>query len=297
MEEEEGDVGAAAAAAGRRPPQPCDYCGEEEAALHCRADTARLCVACDRHVHAANALSRKHVRSPLCGGCGSRPAAAFFFGSGAGDTLSLCSDCDWACGGGGGPAATKVPVEGFTGCPSALEIAAAWGIDLAAKEPAAADDNHDDDHLISAWYGLDHPILAVDLAFRDLYVPCVATPEVAPRRPKGCGGARPPLFEQLAELAEKEAAEPLRPDLSPRTPPPCRIGGGGGHEEEDCALEPPLPYTSLLMMASSGCAGLEGGDPPTAAEEDELIWGCRGPADHSAQVLDPSPFSHVLLLS
>ncbi|OAY73448.1 Zinc finger protein CONSTANS-LIKE 14 [Ananas comosus] len=289
--EEEGDVGAAAAAAaGRRPPQPCDYCGEEEAALHCRADTARLCVACDRHVHAANALSRKHVRSPLCGGCGSRPAAAFFFGSGAGDTLSLCSDCDWACGGGGGPAATKVPVEGFTGCPSALEIAAAWGIDLAAKEPAAADDNHDDDHLISAWYGLDHPILAVDLAFRDLYVPCVATPEVAPRRPKGCGGARPPLFEQLAELAEKEAAEPLRPDLSPRTPPPCRIGGGGGggggHEEEDCALEPPLPYTSLLMMASSGCAGLEGGDPPTAAEEDELIWGCRGPADHSAQIWD-----------
>jgi hypothetical protein len=34
----------------------CDYCAEAPAALHSRADVTRLCVAYDRHVHAANAL-------------------------------------------------------------------------------------------------------------------------------------------------------------------------------------------------------------------------------------------------
>jgi hypothetical protein len=52
---------------GSRQQWTCNYC--EEAALHCRADAARLCVACDCHVHAANVLSRKHVRTPLCADC------------------------------------------------------------------------------------------------------------------------------------------------------------------------------------------------------------------------------------
>jgi hypothetical protein len=62
---------------GSRQQWSCNYC--DEAALHCRADAARLCVACDCHVHAANVLSRKHVRAsflrapespgPLCADC------------------------------------------------------------------------------------------------------------------------------------------------------------------------------------------------------------------------------------
>ncbi|KAG1363522.1 hypothetical protein COCNU_11G003490 [Cocos nucifera] len=40
---------------------PCDYCGEAAAVLYCRADAARLCLPCDRDVHAANTLARKHI--------------------------------------------------------------------------------------------------------------------------------------------------------------------------------------------------------------------------------------------
>uniref|UniRef100_A0A0D9XFH8 B box-type domain-containing protein n=1 Tax=Leersia perrieri TaxID=77586 RepID=A0A0D9XFH8_9ORYZ len=103
----------------------CEYCGEAAAALHCRADDARLCVACDRHVHAANPLSRRHPRSPLCSSCHARPAASrLAAGDGAGHATFLCSCClDGVSGG--------VPIEAFSGCPAAAELAASWGIDLA----------------------------------------------------------------------------------------------------------------------------------------------------------------------
>ncbi|VAI86567.1 unnamed protein product [Triticum turgidum subsp. durum] len=117
---------------GARQPWPCDYCGEAAAALHCRADAARLCVACDRHVHAANALSRKHVRAPLCAGCAARPAAARV-AAGGGEPAFLCADCDGGCEG-----AARVPVEGFAGCPAASELAASWGVDLLPGAGGAA---------------------------------------------------------------------------------------------------------------------------------------------------------------
>ncbi|WOK96640.1 zinc finger protein CONSTANS-LIKE 14-like [Canna indica] len=111
----------------RRWPE-CDYCGKAMAALFCRADTARLCVACDRHVHAANALSRKHVRSPICDTCVSQPAAA----RSASDGLALCADCDSDAHGGGGAAShhrrQRIPIEGISGCPAAVELAASWGL-------------------------------------------------------------------------------------------------------------------------------------------------------------------------
>jgi hypothetical protein len=37
----------------------------------------------------------------------------------------LCADCDHGCDG-----AAQVPVEGFSGCPVAAELAASWGLDL-----------------------------------------------------------------------------------------------------------------------------------------------------------------------
>jgi len=43
----------------------CHMCGAS-AAVHCAADNADLCQACDHTVHSANRLVSRHVRSPIC---------------------------------------------------------------------------------------------------------------------------------------------------------------------------------------------------------------------------------------
>ncbi|KAK3415594.1 hypothetical protein EUGRSUZ_H01204 [Eucalyptus grandis] len=88
--------------------RPCDYCGGTTALLYCRADTARLCFACDREVHATNPLFAKHNRSLLCDACDS--ASASFFCEA--ERLLLCQNCDWdrhdaARGRGGGGVHTR----------------------------------------------------------------------------------------------------------------------------------------------------------------------------------------------
>jgi hypothetical protein len=254
---------------------PCDYCGEAAAALYCRADAARLCVACDRHVHAANALSRKHVRAPLCAGCAARPAAARV--AGAGEPALLCADC---AGDGGGGA----PVEGFSGCPSAAELAASWGLDLRL----GAEEEEEEDAFFSA---LDYTMLAVgpeDL--RDLYVPCdppdVAASSRAPRRLKGEA-----LCHQLAEMARREV-DAAHSDLSPRTPRRSSSASSGRLPDKQAPpplpppgpQEVPLPYTSLLMMASTNCPELFGGGDRLAGDDEQLLWDCTAPAVPPAQV-------------
>ncbi|KAI4974730.1 hypothetical protein ZWY2020_048337 [Hordeum vulgare] len=232
---------------GARQHWPCDYCGEAAAALHCRADAARLCVACDRHVHAANALSRKHVRAPLCAGCAARPAAARV-AAGGGESAFLCADCDDGCEG-----AARVPMEGFAGCPAAAELAASTS-SLAA--------------------------VALPRSMRDLYVPC-NPPEVA----VSAGGGRPlkgeALCDQLAEMARRET-DTSQPqgysDLSPRTPRRSSAGSSGRLPDKQPppplppAPEVPCPYTSLLMMPSAHCAELVGNDRLPDDDEEQLRW-------------------------
>ncbi|KAL5232297.1 hypothetical protein ABZP36_031073 [Zizania latifolia] len=260
---------------------PCDYCGEAAAALHCRADAARLCVACDRHVHAANALSRKHVRAPLCAGCAARPAAARVAegrGPGAGEPAFLCADCDSGC-----DSAARVPVEGFSGCPAAAELAASWGLDLPGDD--------EEDAFFSA---LDYSMLAVDPVLRELYVPC-DPPEVVGggRRLKG-----EELSHQLAEMARREAETTAQPqqnsDLSPRTPRRTPAAASGRLQEKQAppplphatsAPEAPLPYTSLLMMAPANCTELIDSDR-IGDEEEHLLWESTAPSVPPTQIWD-----------
>lgn len=147
---------------------PCDFCGEEIAVIYCRADSAKLCLHCDRHVHSANALSRKHLRTQICNGCSSQPVT---FRS-SGDGLSLCQDCDFDV------PHERVPLEGFSDCPTAMELAATWSLDLAGKS--------------SFWFSVD-------------------------RRQHG-GGVKPALLRQLTEMAKREAASAPPCDLGPETP-------------------------------------------------------------------------------
>lgn len=102
----------------------CDFCGEQRSIVHCRSDAACLCLSCDRNVHSANALSKRHLRTLLCERCHSQPAITRCIE----ESTSLCQDCNWA-----GHAASASSVEHkrqtinlYSGCPSAAEFSRTW---------------------------------------------------------------------------------------------------------------------------------------------------------------------------
>lgn len=111
---------------------PCDFCGEQSAVLYCRADSAKLCLFCDQHVHSANLLSRKHVRSQICDNCGSEPVSVQC----ATDNLVLCHQCDLDAHGSCSVSAShnRSQIVGFSGCPSARELASLLGVDLEVQK-------------------------------------------------------------------------------------------------------------------------------------------------------------------
>ncbi|OWM89807.1 hypothetical protein CDL15_Pgr024555 [Punica granatum] len=116
-----------AAGDGRDAP-PCDFCSDQAAVLYCRADSARLCLLCDHHVHSANLLSRKHLRSQICDNCASEPASVRC----RTDNLLLCQDCDWDAHGSCSTSTPhdRAPIDAFSGVPSAIELASLWELDL-----------------------------------------------------------------------------------------------------------------------------------------------------------------------
>ncbi|XP_042377469.1 zinc finger protein CONSTANS-LIKE 3-like [Zingiber officinale] len=81
----EGSGGVALAAA-----KFCDSCGASQAVLHCRADAAFLCGACDGRLHGANGLASRHERAWLCQVCDRAPAAVVC----KADAAALCVACD-----------------------------------------------------------------------------------------------------------------------------------------------------------------------------------------------------------
>ncbi|KAK9749981.1 hypothetical protein RND81_02G163700 [Saponaria officinalis] len=77
----------------------CNYCIQNAAVLYCEADSAHLCLLCDREVHSANSLSLKHARM-----------------------IRFGSD----------PGSEPGPV--VEGCPPASELARLCGIDMGGSE-------------------------------------------------------------------------------------------------------------------------------------------------------------------
>nr|AGW52155.1 COL [Populus tomentosa] len=152
---------------------PCDFCSEQTAVLYCRADSAKLCLFCDQHVHSANLLSRKHVRSQICDNCSSEPVS-FRCST---DNLVLCQECDWDAHGSCSVSAShdRTTIEGFSGCPSALDLASIWGFDLEEKKPEPLIENWSNNSC-----GVIHDLVnepwvydksSGNLTFQDLMVP------------------------------------------------------------------------------------------------------------------------------
>ncbi|GER48260.1 zinc finger protein CONSTANS-LIKE protein [Striga asiatica] len=100
----------------------CDFCGEQRAVVYCRSDEASLCLSCDRKVHSANALSRRHSRTLVCDWCCRQPALIRCVE----EQKSLCECCDWTCHVSLGTAHTRQPVSCYSGCPTDDELFMVW---------------------------------------------------------------------------------------------------------------------------------------------------------------------------
>ncbi|XP_065861283.1 zinc finger protein CONSTANS-LIKE 13 [Euphorbia lathyris] len=116
-----------------KPQRLCDYCNQSVALLYCRADSARLCISCDRDVHSTNQLFSKHTRSLLCDGCHSSPASIFC----QTHHSVFCQNCDWETHNFSlsNPVHNRRPIDGFTACPSATDLLTILGFeDLGDKK-------------------------------------------------------------------------------------------------------------------------------------------------------------------
>ncbi|CAN6858242.1 unnamed protein product [Brassica oleracea] len=105
----------------------CDFCNEQRSMVYCRSDAACLCLSCDRNVHSANALSKRHSRTLICGRCDAQPASVRC----SDERVSLCQNCDWS---GHNNDATshhkRQSINCYSGCPSSEELASIWSFCL-----------------------------------------------------------------------------------------------------------------------------------------------------------------------
>ncbi|XP_065875012.1 zinc finger protein CONSTANS-LIKE 9 isoform X2 [Euphorbia lathyris] len=102
----------------------CDFCGDQRSTVYCRSDAACLCLSCDRNVHSANALSRRHSRTLLCERCNSQPALMRCLE----ERISLCQNCDWSIHGSSTSTSThkRQTINCYSGCPSSEELSSLW---------------------------------------------------------------------------------------------------------------------------------------------------------------------------
>ncbi|KAE8690141.1 Zinc finger protein CONSTANS-LIKE 9 [Hibiscus syriacus] len=113
----------------------CDFCGEQPPTVYCRSDAACLCLSCDRNVHSANALSKRHSRSLLCERCNSQPV----FVRCEEERVSLCQNCDLIGHGTSTSNSThkRQTVHSYSGCPSSAELASL--LSLTSQSPSAVE--------------------------------------------------------------------------------------------------------------------------------------------------------------
>ncbi|XWS54053.1 hypothetical protein CRYUN_Cryun10bG0055600 [Craigia yunnanensis] len=253
---------------------PCDFCNDKIAVLYCRADSAKLCLFCDQHVHSANLLSRKHLRSQICDNCSTEPVSVRC----ATDNLVLCQECDWDAHGSCSVSAAhdRTPVEGFSGCPSALELASAWGFDL-EKKPSDQSWNrcHQDLMMpaVESW--------VYNTSVHEMMVPyeSFGYGEMLKKQNHGSGKCKQVIYQQLVELIKRDF-----------------MGGGGGGEnlvsnveangsflarQEVIQPQPQpqtqTPFTSLLMMQTQENERIvDGGD---------VLWNSN-PNGQTSQIWD-----------
>ncbi|KAL7130501.1 hypothetical protein ABFS83_13G138100 [Erythranthe nasuta] len=117
--------------------QLCDFCGDQRPMIYCRSDAASLCLSCDRNVHSANALSKRHTRTLLCERCNCQPATVRC----SEEKMSLCQNCDWSEHSSTTASTAdhkRQTINSYTGCPTATEFSRFWSffsVDRSIHDP------------------------------------------------------------------------------------------------------------------------------------------------------------------
>ncbi|CAI9785631.1 unnamed protein product [Fraxinus pennsylvanica] len=188
----------------------CDFCGETKALLYCGADSAKLCLGCDREVHLTNQLFKKHTRSLLCDKCDSSPASIYC----CTESLVLCQNCDWEKHDNFRLTHDRRPIEGFNGCPSVSELMSILGFEDLGKKKLLGDGDIEggDEGLFSDFLIWETPsIVSLD----DLIVSsdncvdaghsfqAVGVPPLPKNRNAVCGRHKQEILFQLREMAKK----------------------------------------------------------------------------------------------
>ncbi|KAJ7964664.1 Zinc finger protein CONSTANS-LIKE 9 [Quillaja saponaria] len=139
----------------------CTFCEDQRSMVYCRSDDACLCLSCDRNIHSANALSKRHSRTLLCERCNSQPA----FVRCAEEKISLCQNCDWLGHGPSTSASThkRQTINCYSGCPSAAELSTIWSfiLDLPSMGESTCEQGMglmsiNENHTSNAWAPPEH---------------------------------------------------------------------------------------------------------------------------------------------
>ncbi|CAN6485526.1 unnamed protein product [Victoria cruziana] len=262
----------------------CDHCNEEGAVLFCRADSARLCLVCDRHVHTANPLSRKHLRAHLCDNCSSQAASVRCVT----ESLVLCRDCDWDAHGSCAASVNHVrqAIEGFSDCPLARDLGLIWGFDLSDKLALLLLEDSGNGSEDWDWFRSDVITNADNsldfLSLQDVIVPSSEFCSPSKVQNPNYGKRKEVIFNQLVELLKREVMEKKfeHGDLSPATPSQSNLTGSiqvpdscnAQMSEQIVDGDQQPPYTARMMFPQEG-----GGCPP------DIFWDV-GASDQSNQV-------------
>ncbi|PIN11190.1 hypothetical protein CDL12_16221 [Handroanthus impetiginosus] len=198
----------------------CDFCNESKALLYCRADSAKLCLNCDREVHSTNQLFKKHNRSLLCNSCNSSPSSIFC----CTDSAVLCQNCDWETHKSFRSVHDRRPIEGFNGCPSVSELLNFLGLDDFGKKNLGFDDENDEGLLdMLVWetpsiVSLDDLIVSNDGGDSGRSFQAMGVPPLPKNRNAVCGKHKEDILYQLREMAKTEpnfsgSLEDLEPNI------------------------------------------------------------------------------------
>ncbi|CAF1928480.1 unnamed protein product [Brassica napus] len=207
---------------------PCDFCGERTAVLFCRADAAKLCLPCDHHVLKANLLSRKHVRQRA------------------------------------GLRAVLHRRPRFSGCPSALELAALLGVDLEGRKeekevPTMMMTMESFGMELDSWVSGSN-VLQI--------VPVTSDTTTFKKRSSSCGRYKQVLCKQLEEMLKGEDND----------------GDGGGGEAKEGIMVPVMP--ERLGWARDAYESEVIHQPPTTSFS-SLMWNAANPSGgQSTQIWD-----------
>ncbi|KAJ1392902.1 CCT domain [Sesbania bispinosa] len=229
-------------------PLPCDYCDSKSAVLYCRADSAKLCLVCDQHVHSANALSLKHVRYQICENCKNDTASVRC----STDNLLLCNRCDWDAHGGSSALSHHIRhrLEGLSGVPSVPEIVSVLGLDLKPDDVVSVSD-------------FEGPVVPVFPSSKSQSLTC--------------GKHRDEVYEQLVEIAKRNRSlcgEDVEFEFN-----------DSSNDVGDLLLQQTTPFTSLLTLPSEFDNDLRKNHDYGTEEAGDLVWNCN-PQYQPPQVWD-----------